>query len=99
MNLNLTNGSIGQIQGPLTSADTINFNKSFVKLGISLGENDLMTYQESENKSLMFQIDNELIRLGQDGIYETDDVVQINQLTFPQGAPASLLIEYVINNE
>lgn len=99
MNLNLTNGSIGQIQGPLTSTDTINFNKSFVKLGISLGEKDLMTYKESENKSLMFQIDNELIKLGQDGIYETDDVVQINQLTFPQGAPASLLIEYVINNE
>lgn len=99
MNLNLTNGSIGQIQGPLTSVDTINFNKSFVKLGISIGEKDLMTYQESENKSLMFQIDNELIKLGQDGIYETDDVVQINQLTFPQGAPASLLIEYVINNE
>ena len=32
-------------------------------------------------------------------MYETDDVVQISQLRFPEGAPASLLVEYVVNNE
>ena len=99
MNLNLTNGMIGQVQGPLTSTDNINFNGNYVKLGISLGEKDLMTYTESEYHGFMFQINDALIRLGRDGMYETDDVIQINQLTFPQGAPASLLIEYVINNE
>lgn len=99
MNLILTNGVIGQIQGPLTSTDMINFNNNYIKLGISIGEKDLMTYEQSEYKGFIFQIDNEIIRLGRDGMYETDDVVQISQLKFPQGAPASLLVEYVVNNE
>ncbi len=98
MNLNLTNGSIGQVQGPLTSADIINFNNNYVKLGISIGEKDLMAW-EAEHHDFIFQIDSVRIKLGQTGMYETDDVIRINQLNFPDGAPASLLVEYVINNE
>ena len=92
----LTSGSIGQIQGPFAAGDVINFNNKFVKLGVIIGEKDLMTY---ESTGFDMVIDGVRIRFGREGIYELDDRLQIGSISFPQGAPASVLIDYVIIDE
>ena len=92
MNVLLTKGSIGQLQGPFTITDVIYFNNVHVKLGISIDEKDLMSY----NDEFIFAIDGENIKIGREGMYETDDPVRMNTLWFPEGAPASVLVEYVI---
>ena len=92
----LTSGSIGQIQGPFTASDVINFDNKFVKLGIIIGEKDLMTYEDT---GFFVEIDGVRIKFGRDGIYELDDTLRLGSISFPSGAPASLLIDYVIMNE
>ena len=99
MNIDLSNGAIGQVQGPFQANDFLNFNGKQVKLGVSIAEKDLMTYGGTEIKGFTIKIDDELIKLGREGIYESDDWVELNQITFPQGAPVSVLIEYVIKSE
>ena len=92
----LTSGSIGQIQGPFSSNDIINFDNKFVKLGVIIKDKDLMTYEETGFYMLINDI---LIQFGREGIYELDDTLSINSISFPQGAPPSLLIDYVIIDE
>lgn len=96
MIIDLPHGSIGQIQGPFTNTDTIDFSNKDIKIGISIGEKDLMTYGGTESKGFTVKIDDVLIRFGRDGIYELDEEMRIGLVSFPQGAPASVLIEYVI---
>ena len=98
-NINLTSGAIGQIQGPFNSSDILNFNNEGVKLGISIAEKDLMTYGGTEEKGFIVQINEENIRFGREGIYESDDWILLNTVSFPQGAPESVLVEYVIKTE
>lgn len=87
-------------------------NLIFFKLGISLGEKDYMVYtrEEVENdhvnikKRFNFKITfgDELAGsgtefwLGKTQIYESDEGLYIKELIFPEGAPASTLIEYTI---
>ena len=87
-------------------------NPIFFKLGISLGEKDYMVYtrEEVENdyvnikKRFNFKITfgDELAGsgtefwLGKTQIYESDEGLYIKELIFPEGAPASTLIEYTI---
>ena len=99
MELNLTNGAIGHVQGPFTNNTIFNFQNKEIKLGISIAEKDLMTFETSEDLGFIFQIDNEYIKLGKEGIYESDDWIRLNQLSFPNGAPSSVLIEYVVKFE
>ena len=99
MNINLLNGAIGQVQGPFATNEILNFNGAEVKLGISIAEKDLMTYEQTINKGFVILINNELVKLGYEGIYESDDWIILNQISFPQGAPPSILIEYVIKSE
>ena len=101
--LNLKSGSIGQIQGPFSEDDefifqSLNGGTAYVKLGIIINDKDLMTFGNSEDKGFTVNINGELIRFGREGIYELDDVMKIDSLSFPQGAPASVIIDYVVMN-
>ena len=80
-------------------ADVLNFNNKYVKLGISIAEKDLMAYGASAQLGFIVLINNETIRLGREGIYEVDDWMVLNQVSFPYGAPASTLVEYVIKTD
>ena len=76
----------------------------FAKLGLSIAEKDHMifTAEGEYPQSFQFIIDvgegQEEFWLGKTQIYESDDGLQIDYLNFPQGAPASILIDYVILN-
>lgn len=96
---NLVQGAIGQIKGPLTINDSIVFSTSNaaglppdLKLGISIDEKDLMTY----GWKFPVSINNTRILIGSTGRYEFDEKVTINTISFPQGAPASVIIDYVV---
>lgn len=99
MSLNLSNGAIGQVQGPFQANDSLNFSGKQVKLGVSIAEKDLMTYGGTADKGFMMKINDELIRLGREGRYESDDWIVLGQVSFPRGAPASVLVEYVVKTE
>lgn len=96
---NLVQGSIGQIKGPLAINDSITFSTSNVagrppdlKLGISIDEKDLMTYEWR----FPVVINDISISVGSTGRYEIDDNIAIDTISFPQGAPASVIIDYVV---
>ena len=84
----------------------------FFKLGISLGEKDYMIYTKEkvtkEENTIKVEVEKrftfelnlgggyEEFWLGKTQIYESDDGLNITGLRFPDGAPASTLIEYTI---
>lgn len=76
----------------------------FAKLGISLAEKDYMIFGAEEDgtmpTSFKFYLDQgegaTEFWVGRTQIYESDEGITIKSLVFPQGAPASVLIEYVI---
>ena len=92
----LINAKIGK---PLTAP-------IFAKLGVSLAEKDFMIFgaeedsQEKMPTSFKFLLDQgegeEEFWVGRTQMYESDEGIKVHSLIFPQGAPASVLIEYVI---
>ena len=102
-------GKFGQIRGPFTSNQdiaTIIKNTEaitgtlYVELGVSYAEKDAMIYGKSPEgvipSSLDMMINGNSIWMGRTDMYETDDFIPLRSFTFPQGAPASTLIEYRI---
>ena len=80
-----------------------------MKLGVSIGEKDLMKLDA--NGGFYFTIDNEQIHmkfsiddsevqpqflLTKSCLYETERETEISTISFPNGAPASTIIEYSI---
>lgn len=101
MTLNLGNGYIGQIRGPFSSSDRINFNNHLIKLGVFIGEKDFMAYPPDGFKIQITDTagTQTIIRLGREGIYELDEVISLGSISFPLGAPASLVIDYAVMDE
>lgn len=115
MAIELKAGIIGQEKGPFSSGQSFSFRNgqkgSFIKLGISIGEKDLM--QLDANNGFYFMIDNEQIHmkfsiddnqensqfiLTKSGLYETERYTQISTVAFPNGAPTSTILEYSIQS-
>ena len=87
----LNQGVFGQLQGPFNST-TFNFEGKSVKLGIFIGEQDLMKF----NWQFPIDINNERILIGKSGMYEPNVALPITSLAFPSGAPASVYVDYVV---
>ena len=101
MDLNLKNGYIGQIRGPFSNNDIINFNNHLIKLGVFIEEKDLMTYSPDGFKIQITDITGiqTLIKLGQKGIYELSEAINLKSISFPLGGPVSLVIDYAVVEE
>ena len=85
------NGQIGQFKGPFSSGDNIlNNNLLTGKFGISIGEKDLMKI-----KDFKFRINNVEYLMGRTGIYEICEPYEVSSIEFPEGAPASVVIDYI----
>ena len=99
-------GLFGQLRGPFTAGENIkqtkmqNDNSSiYTFLGISIAEKDFMLFGKNEENetqpySLRFMINGEEFWIGRTQMYETSQEIELNSLVFPDGAPASTLIEY-----
>lgn len=92
----MLNGRIGQVVGPFTAnVDLLDDNAPIgaftpettrpilYKLGIQAPEGTYVL------------VNNANVKIGKTGIYELDNVVEVNHLVFPNGAGADTLIDFV----
>lgn len=101
-------GQVKQHQGPFQVGKTININNGqvgYCVIGFSVNEDDFMENGQKEDKdhSVYVQLtlnDNgniktEEIWIGRTYIYQTQEQINIQSVTFPQGAPASFLMDII----
>ena len=96
--MNNIKGNIIQYQGPFSNGYSISFPSiATVRFGVQLSIKDMM-----ENPNFYFQVNMRNsqsptnIYLGQTAMYESDDYLPISSISFPQGAPPSFTLEYII---
>ena len=96
-----TEGTIEQYQGPFLTGSSLTLLGD-CRIGISIGEDDYMKLgSTSGNKSFRFTINGNQIWMGRTYIYQTERQLVSNTIarntviTFPDGAPASVLVEAV----
>ena len=96
----IQNGHIGQVSGPfLANTDLLEDNQPIgaftpeterpviVKLGVQAAEGTIVCINGAN------------IKIGKTGIYELDDVINIKELYFPNGADESTLIDFVYKGD
>lgn len=91
------NTLIGQVQGPFLPnenvADIINNGTNhYSKIGIEIGEKDFFTYRDD----FVFYINGIQIHMGRTQRYELDEDIYLRSLTFKDGAPSSVSVDYAI---
>lgn len=93
------NGSIGQVTGPFSAGQDL-----LAEEGVIM--NLISQYTSSEKVQLsklgiqadegtIVQINGINIKIGKTGIYELDETVAIKSLIFPNGADASVIVDFV----
>lgn len=101
MNRELINqvGSLQQVKGPFESQDEIRVTGARAcKIGISIGEDDFMSWKSNietgkQGEDFIFTINGEEIHMGRTYMYETDHPVSNAIITFPDGAPQSVIVD------
>lgn len=108
---NFLTGTIGQYKGPFDVNQIISIDTEYsLQLGISIGEKDAMinwnSLSEEEKKkkwpwtppSLIVVIDGdeEQVILSKKGVYNLDTSIFHHTITFPNGAPESVIVDYMI---
>lgn len=99
-------GTMQQYQGPFNSGYTITLTGSCV-IGISLNEDDYMSTRGSTEQAQNSKVDFKFLidsvqrtfQIGKTFIYQTEEAAKVTSITFPEGAPASLLIDVIYANE
>ena len=90
-------GYLGQVKGPFNNGENIFSTRVLlpegckIKFGISIDPYDLLIRPEWG-----FRVNERYIKMGKTGMYEIDEPMIVSSLTFPEGAPASILVEFVI---
>lgn len=101
-------GNIIQHQGPFTASSTFGIlNGQHCKIGISIGQDDFMFWPTSTalggyGHPFYFEINGQKIEMGRTFMYQTDASVDMTHipsstisLKFPDGAPASTIVDIV----
>lgn len=99
-------GTMEQYPGPFDPGYTISLTGSCV-IGISLNEDDYMSTRGNTEQARNSKVDfNFLInsvpqtfQIGRTFIYQTEQAAKVTSISFPDGAPASLLIDVIYANE
>lgn len=97
-------GEIIQYQGPFEENYSISISPSsenkVYKIGVSVSEKDFMKYGKKgqKNNSIKFMINNQQIQLGRTQMYESKELFIRSNISFPDGAPSSTLVEIVYYN-
>lgn len=101
-------GVIKQYKGPFTKNDIINLTGNACKIGISIAEDDFMNWGATYNsetgqwygKDFIINIKGQQIHMGRTYIYQTQQAVnQPIPISFPDGAPTSLIIDVVYSSD
>lgn len=95
-------GVIKQFKGPFEENQSISLTGNACKIGISIAEDDFMswgaTYNQGEwrGKDFIINIKGEQIHMGRTYIYQSQQAIdQPILISFPDGAPTSLIIDVV----
>ena len=88
----LDQGAIGQVQGPFSRGEMFTFSNKSIKVGIFINEKDLMTF----DWEFPIRINGIDVIVYKPGMYEPNVSLPISSISFPQGAPASVFIDYVV---
>lgn len=101
-------GVMEQYQGPFVEGKSFQFDRPCI-IGLSVSEDDYMlaglpldNQGRIQERSIKFLINGEEIWLGRTYIYETEQQIGNNTgitLTFPDGAPDSILLNVVYCQE
>lgn len=97
-------GIIKQYRGPFEPNQEIDLQGN-CKIGISISEDDLMSWKahKEENtwvgQDFVFIINEQIIHMGRTCMYETDNQINNVKISFPDGAPLSLIIDAVYCDE
>ena len=94
-------GTISQYQGPFSAGYSITLDGNCI-IGISINEDDYMKAGSQlspsgqiQEKSFRFTINGNQIWMGRTYKYQTEEQVNETVVSFPDGAPSSLLLEAV----
>lgn len=95
-------GVIKQFKGPFKKNQSISFTDNPCRIGVSIAEDDFMswgaTYSQDgwQGKDFIINIKGEQIHMGRTYIYQSQQAVdQPISISFPDGAPTSLIIDVV----
>lgn len=91
---------IEQYIGPFSTNQSISFSSNVkYKIGFSISEKDFMKRgifdQKEENNQVVLKINNNEIQMGKTFIYQPGDTLENLTLSFPKGAPDSMIIDVI----
>lgn len=92
----MLNGRIGQVLGPFTA--NIDLLEDNAPIGVFTPESTkpvLYKLGIQAKEGTIVQINDVNIKIGKTGIYELDNIVDINKLVFPGGADVNTIIDFV----
>lgn len=92
----MLNGRIGQVLGPFTA--NIDLLEDNAPIGVFTPESTkpiLYKLGIQAKEGTIVQVNDVNIKIGKTGIYELDNIVNINKLVFPNGAEADTIIDFV----
>lgn len=89
------NGRVGQVLGPFDSSDLIAENGKISQFTPESSQPILSKMGIQTAPGTIIKINGTEIKVGKTGIYELDEVVNIKSLSFPYGADADTIIDFV----
>lgn len=99
MTLNNQVGALQQVKGPFNTGEEIKITGARAcKIGISIGEDDFMSWKSNietgkQGEDFVFTINEKEIHMGRTYMYETDTQISNAIITFPDGAPQSVIVD------
>lgn len=92
----MLNGRIGQVTGPFTAnVDLLDDNAPIGAFTPETTRPVLYKLGIQAEQGTNVLINNVNIKIGKTGIYELDNIVNINNLVFPNGADENTIIDFV----
>lgn len=92
----MLNGRIGQVVGPFTAGvDLLNDNAPIGAFTPETSRPVLYKLGIQATEGTRILVNNVNVKVGKTGIYELDNIVEIKNLVFPDGADDDTIIDFV----
>ena len=92
----MLNGRIGQVVGPFTAGvDLLNDNAPIGAFTPETSRPVLYKLGVQATEGTRILVNNVNVKVGKTGIYELDNIVEIKNLVFPDGADDDTIIDFV----
>lgn len=89
------NGRVGQVLGPFDTSDLLAENGKISEFTPESSQPILSKMGIQTSPGTIIKVNGVEIKIGKTGIYELDEVVNVKSLSFPNGADADTIIDFV----